>query len=150
MTHAEHAKSLFLGGHNCAQAVVGAFAERFSVNEADAMRMTAALGGGLARQREVCGAVLGMGIVLGLAAGEFDPDDRSAKTELYRRTQAICSRFAEENGSILCRELLGGEKRGGDPSERTETYYKKRPCAELVTFAAELLEQILEESAEER
>ena len=149
MKHAEHAKSLFLSGYNCAQAVVGAFAEELGTEEAMAARMTAALGGGLARQREVCGAVLGMGIVLGLAAGEFDPDDRGAKTDLYRRTQAICARFAEENGSIICRELLSGEKRGGDPSERTEAYYKKRPCAELVAFAAELLEQALSLSEED-
>ena len=143
MEYAKRAKELFLNGYNCAQAVAAAFSEAYDIDPALAARMTAALGGGLARQREVCGAVLGMGVVLGLAAGEYVPGDHEAKKCLYQRTQQLSAKFREENGSIICRELLGGVPQGGEPSERTESYYKKRPCAELVAFAAELLEEEL-------
>ena len=143
MGHAERAKELFLNGYNCAQAVTGAFAEEYGVDLSTAMRMTAALGGGVARQREVCGAVLGMAIVLGMAEGGSDPADREAKLRSYHRTQAVSARFREENGSIVCLELLGGAQAGGAPAARTEAYYKTRPCAELVACAAELLEQEL-------
>jgi len=146
MKHAERAKTLFQSGYNCAQAVAGAFAEDFGVDIDTVMRMTAALGGGFARQREICGAVLGMGIVLGMAEDAFDPKDANTKTAVYRRTQALCAKFAEENGSIICRELLGGAKSGGDPAPRTDAYYKKRPCAELVAFAAGLLEDELRQA----
>ena len=54
-------------------------------------------------------------------------------------------KFREENGSIICRELLGLEEKTSDPSpeKRTETYYKKRPCAELVYCAAQIAEKYL-------
>lgn len=126
MSHAEHARDLFRSGYNCAQAVVGAFVDAYGVDKEPALRMTAALGGGVARQREVCGAVLGMGIVLGMAAGTSNAADHDAKTALYRRTQALCARFAQEMGSIICRELLSGKPTGGNPEERTEQYYKKK------------------------
>lgn len=143
MERAEKAKALFLNGYNCAQAVASAFSEEYGIAAETAARMTAALGGGLARQREVCGAVLGIGVVLGFTAGDFVPSDHEAKKQLYSRTQKLCDRFREENGSIICRELLSGVPAGGAPSERTESYYKKRPCAELVALAAELLEEEL-------
>ena len=51
------------------------------------------------------------------------------------------------NGSIICRELLQGVESSTSPtpSERTEIYYKKRPCVDLVGNAAEIFEKYLEE-----
>ena len=57
----------------------------------------------------------------------------------------MAAKFKEENGSIICRELLevGDEKETHVPEDRTKEYYKKRPCAQLVETAAKIAEEIL-------
>lgn len=98
--------------------------------------------------REVCGAVSGMLAVLGVVEGYSDPADKTAKLELYKSVQALAAQFRERNGSIVCRELLGATANTNpQPEARTSEYYKKRPCAELVGEAAELLDEYLSKSA---
>lgn len=137
----EKAIALFKEGYNCAQAVVGCYSEEFGVSLEDAVRYSAPFGGGMARMREVCGTVSGMMLVLGMAGDKFDVSDPEAKKAVYAKGQALAEKFREKNGSIVCRELLAGVKTtgGSEPEARTETYYKKRPCAELVGDAAEIL-----------
>ena len=147
----EIAKNLFLKGYNCSQSVFGAFADELGVNRETAMRLASSFGGGMGRLREVCGAVSGMFMVAGLKYGYSDPHDKAAKAQHYKRVQDLAAEFRGENGSIICRELLGLP--GGPdipvPAERTADYYKKRPCAELVKCAAEIMENYLEEHKNE-
>ena len=85
--------------------------------------------------REVCGAVTGAALVLGMRLG---PE----KTAAYPAVQDFCAKFREACGSIVCRELLEGTgaTQAGAPEARTDEYYRKRPCVELVKLAAALLE----------
>jgi len=135
MTHAEKAEQLFMGGANCAQAVVGAYAEDFGVTSELAAKFACGLGGGVGRLREVCGAITGASQVLGL---KYGPD----KMAVYPHVQALAEKFRAECGSIVCRELLEGTgaTQGGAPEARTPAYYSKRPCVELVKLVATLLE----------
>ncbi len=141
------AEELFRQGYNCSQAVVAAFSEELGIDRETALRLSSSFGGGMGRLREVCGAVSGMFMVAGLRYGYSDPKDSAAKAEHYSRIQALAQRFKEENGSIVCRELLG-LKSGPDspvPEQRTQGYYKKRPCAELVKRAAAIIQEYWEE-----
>ena len=141
--HSMIAKSLFESGYNCAQAVLCAFADVTGLDQDTALRLASSFGGGLGRMREVCGAVSGAAMVLGLVCGSPDPTDHTAKTAHYHRVQDFARQFRERSGSIICRELLAGVGTpGDDPEQRTAAYYKKRPCAELVAQAAEILEQL--------
>ncbi len=147
MNRAEKAEQLFRQGYNCSQAVVLAFQDLLGLDEAAAARMASSFGGGMGRMREVCGAVSGMFMVIGMLYGYDDPKASTEKAAHYSRLQELAGAFREENGSIVCRELLGLGK-GPDvptPEARTETYYKKRPCAELVACAAALTERYLAE-----
>ncbi len=141
----DRAKQLFLQGYNCSQAVVGAFCEDFGLEFNTAMKMASSFGGGMGRLREVCGAVSGMFILAGLKCGYADPKDKQAKTKHYKLIQDMSAKFREQNGSIVCRELLGvGDKKETHvPEDRTKEYYKKRPCAELVEIAAQIAEEFL-------
>ena len=145
MNHSETARALFLEGYNCAQSVAGAFADLLPIPFETVVSLASSFGGGMGRMREVCGAVSGMFLVAGFLYGYDDPKDRSAKTEHYARIQQLAAQFREEFGSIVCRELLGkeGEDRSHVPSARTEAYYKKRPCADLVAAAAEILAEYI-------
>lgn len=143
--HSTIARELFLSGYNCAQAVLCAFEDVTGLERGTALRLASSFGGGLGRMREVCGAVSGAAMVLGLVKGSADPADHAAKTAHYRLVQAFARRFSELNGSIICRELLQGAavRQGNDPEQRTAEYYKKRPCPELVAQAAEILDEML-------
>ena len=143
MNKAQKAKALFNEGYNCSQSVLGAFAEDLGIDFETAMRLSSSFGGGMGRMREVCGAVSGMFMVAGLKYGYCSPDDRVGKTRHYKRIQELAEQFKEKNRYIVCRQLLGidGNDTNHVPSERTAEYYKKRPCAELVGDAAEILEE---------
>ena len=144
---AAQAGALFDRGYNCAQSVACAFADLTGLPEENLAKMASSFGGGIGRLRETCGAVSGMALVLGMLAGYSDPGDSAAKSAHYARVQRAVRAFAAENGSLICRELLGLDQPEGSPvaSPRTETYYKKRPCVEMVGLAADLLEQYLAE-----
>lgn len=135
MNRISKAEALFMSGCNCSQAVFAAFADELGLDEETAKKVALGLGGGVGRMREVCGTVTGASMVLGMKHG---PDKASA----YAKIQDFCARFKAECGSIVCRELLAGTgaTQGGAPEARTEGYYKKRPCVELVKLAVKLIE----------
>lgn len=149
MTKGELAKKYFEDGYNCAQAVLLAFCEDFGLDKETALMLSAPFGGGMGRLREVCGTVSGMNMVLGLAKGKYPPEDNAKKAQLYKDVQTLAGKFKEDNGSIICRELLGLTIEGKDnptPEKRTDKYYKKRPCSELCKYAADILEDYLNQS----
>ena len=136
MNRVEKAEALFMSGCNCSQAVFAAFADEFGLSEELAKKVACGLGGGVGRMREVCGAVSGAAMVLGMRAN-------GDKAAAYPEIQKLGAAFKGETGSIVCRELLAGTgaTTGGSPDARTSAYYKKRPCVELVKLAASLLQE---------
>ena len=148
MTKREQAIAYFKEGYNCAQAVFMTFCAQTGIDPKQAARMAAPFGGGFGRQREVCGAVSGMCMVLGVLYGCDDPADGAAKLAHYAAVQEICGIFRERcGGSIICRELLveDGKDTAPAPAARTAAYYKQRPCAEIVGEAADIMENWLRE-----
>lgn len=145
--YGQKAMKLFKEGYNCSQAVVLAFSDKYDIEESAAVKLASSFGGGMGRLREVCGAVSGMFMVAGLLYGYDDPKAREDKSDHYARIQQLAAEFTEINGSIVCRELLGLSQKKDEPtpSERTDEYYKKRPCEQLVGIAAALMEQYINE-----
>ena len=109
-----------------------------------ALKISSGFGGGVGRMREVCGAFSGIVLVLGAIYGNTDP---AGKSELYAQVQALAEQYKARNGgnSIVCRELLGLKTAEGSPiaSPRTEEYYRKRPCPELIRLAGDIMEEYL-------
>ena len=138
---ANQAVAYFKGGYNCAQSVLLAYADLFDLDLSAAARISAPFGGGMGRLREVCGTVSGMFMIAGLAIPADNPSDLETKTLNYSLVQKLAERFRQENGSIICRELLGlGSKQDGPkPEPRTDSYYKKSPCVDLVRCAATII-----------
>lgn len=145
MNKKEKSILLFKSGYNCAQAVLGAFCDDFGLDNDTAMRLSSSFGGGMGRMREVCGAVSGMCMVLGLAHGYTLESSREEKGAHYALIRDAAEQFRSQNGSIICRELLGTESKPASamPDKRDTAYYSKRPCAEMVGCAAEITENLL-------
>jgi C_GCAxxG_C_C family probable redox protein len=139
------AADLFEQGYNCAQAVSVAFCDLTGMTEQQAAMAASSFGGGFGRQREVCGAVSGMCLVLGLLEGYHDPEDQEGKAAQYALVQKLCGAFREEAGSILCRDILKNPPSDPVPSPRTESYYANRPCVRMVYTAAAILDDYIAE-----
>ena len=140
-SYPEAAQALFNEGYNCAQAVFAAFSDVTGLDKQTSIMLSSGFGGGMGRLREVCGAVSGMIMAASAICGYTDPKDSVAKKQHYQLVQHLCGHFKQENGSIICRELLGLGNGADDPtpSERTEQYYKRRPCGEYVKIAAQIV-----------
>ena len=139
------ARDFFTAGYNCAQAVVLAYEDIIGSDPRTLATLAASFGGGLSRLREVCGAVSGMAFITGALVPVDDPLNIVAKRENYALMQSFAEKFRAENGSIVCRELLGLSQHKDEPtpSERTSEYYRKRPCVEYVATAARIIGEYL-------
>lgn len=103
----ETALSLFSQRFTCSQAILLAFAPRFGLDPLVAARLASGFGAGIARQGQVCGAIAGAVMVLGLYAGNAAPDDTPSKEAAYAKVRTLMKRFADEHGSTECRVLTG-------------------------------------------
>ena len=143
MSRADKAKEYFKAGYTCSQAVALAFADLTEVDEEQLKKLMLPFGGGIGRLRLTFGAVSGMVAILGLLSS-----NEATKSDVYRETQTLCKRFEKENGSLVCGDLLTGANLqvmvGGEAEKRTDEYYKKRPCADLVYSSAKILEEYIE------
>lgn len=146
MTRAEVARKLFKEGYACSQAVSMAFSDVVNINKEVLSKISLPFGGGLGRLRLTCGAVSGMAMILGLVFTDTT-NEKESKLKVYEITRELVSRFEKQYGSIICKELLEGSNLkvevAGKPEERTNEYYQKRPCDELVYNAAKILEEYL-------
>ena len=148
--HAAKARALFLEGYNCAQAVVGAFADELGMTQRQAVRLASSFGGGMGGMRETCGAVTGMLTVAGLLFGYDSPADDAGKKAHYAHVRALAEAFRAQHETLVCRELLAAlpGKLAQDPLPRTPEYYKARPCVRFVETAAGILEHELKAEKE--
>lgn len=153
----ERAAALFKEGYNCSQSVVAAYADLYGFTMEQSLKMSASFGAGIGRMRETCGAACGMFLLAGLETGCTDPKSTEGKGYNYEVVQKLASEFKRINGTLVCAELLGlrlignGEVVSGvgaptTPQERTQEYYKKRPCSEMVATAARIFGEYLQKN----
>ena len=125
-----------------------AFSDVVNINKEILSKISLPFGGGLGRLRLTCGAVSGMAMILGLVF-TYPANEKDSKLKVYEITRELVSKFEKQNGSIICKELLEGSNLkvevAGKPEERSNEYYQKRPCDELVYDAAKILEEYLKE-----
>lgn len=106
MNHIDKANLLFEQKYHCSQAVLGAFAEELGITEKQALKLGACFGGGMCIG-EVCGAVTGGLMALGLKYGESEIADLVSRKKANDVAVEMLERFKSENGSYICRDLLG-------------------------------------------
>ncbi len=150
MTHKEKAFELLKKKYHCSQALLGAFAGDFGLDLKTAFKISTCFGGGM-RQGTTCGCITGGLMVLGLAFGFDDPQDKELETYGNRKTEEYIRTFRERmQEEIDCRDILG--KDISRPEEmaviRQEGLILKK-CPRVIYTSIEILEQMLEEYAGE-
>ena len=138
----------FMAGYGCCQSVVAAFSDLYGLDETMAKRIAAGFGGGVGRMRMMCGAVSGIVMLVGLDCGQTEGSDREGKSACYKVVQELLAKSKEENGSLICAEILGiqGYEKAQCSyvaSPRTAEYYRQRPCAAKVESAARIFANYL-------
>ena len=143
MTKAEKALELFANNFNCSQAVLTVFAADFGLDEKLALMLGTQFGGG-ARNGEMCGAVSGALMVLGLKYGHFESENNEQKSRAYAIATEYTNRFKELNGSIVCRDLLGYDlTKPEDSACIKEKNLFRTVCPEMIRSAVEVLEGVM-------
>lgn len=143
----EKAKKLFHQGFNCSQSVFAACADMYGIDDEElALRLSASFGGGIGRMRQTCGAACGMFLLAGLENGSAIVGDAEGKKNNYALVQDLAAKFKAQNGSLICAELLGiaPKPQKPTPEARTEAYYQKRPCADMVASAVRIFLEHIE------
>ena len=143
MTHIEKANELFGKKFHCSQAVLAAFAEELGLTEEQALKLGGCFGGGMCKG-EVCGACTGALMALGLKFGQSDIEDLESRKKTNDITVEFLDWFKKENGSYMCRELLGcdlstdeGKKYAMDNQLFVEF------CPKMVESATKIAEKLL-------
>jgi C_GCAxxG_C_C family probable redox protein len=144
MDTVKRAVSCFEEGFSCAQAILSTYGPQFGLEPETALKVAGAFGGGMGRLGEVCGAVSGAFMVIGLKYGKTRAEDEETKEKAYSLAQEFADRFRSRNGAIRCKELLGCDI---NTPEGRATAEEKRLfttlCPRLVQDAAEIIEQML-------
>jgi C_GCAxxG_C_C family probable redox protein len=138
-----NAESMFLEGYNCAQAVLIACGAQYGLPRETAIRVAQAFGGGMGRTGNICGAVTGALMVIGLKCAVKDAKDAAAKEQVHRLAQQFLAQFKTVHGSITCRELLGYDLLTEEGRRLVhEKGLTKTVCAKLVENAAEIVDRL--------
>ena len=147
-------------GNHCSQAVLCALAPYLDLDEGEALKLMAALGGGM-RHDQLCGAVIAAGVALGLAFGvdaiKKTPEQIKADERLGELTVEFVERFKTEIGTTVCGEILKSELMafdwdmpediefsGSTDNENQNRFNLKKPiCGAAITQATEIALDII-------
>ena len=122
----EKAYKLFVEDkYHCSQAVFAVFPEYIEPDFA--LKISSCFGGGM-RKGEVCGAVTGALMILGIVFGYSDKDDIEHKKLSNKIASDFMDLFKNKFNSYLCRDIIG-------PRETA--------CGMYVKFAVEAVEEII-------
>ena len=146
-----------MAGYGCCQSVVAAFADLYGLDDTLAKKVAAGFGGGVGRMRMMCGAVSGIVMLIGLDCGQTEGSDREGKSACYKVVQELLAQSKQENGSLICAEILGiqghqkavcsyvASERTAEYYKSRPEYYKSRPCAAKVESAARIFANYLKQ-----
>lgn len=138
----ERAGALFKEGFSCSQAVAAVFGPRYGLDEAAVLKVSACFGGGM-QAAEVCGAVSGAVMVIGMKDGYADPKDKAAKFHALGRTAEFMRLFRERHGRLTCRELLGCDIMTPEGKQKAlDAKLFATACPDFVAGAARILEEM--------
>ena len=137
----------FLTGFNCAQSILSIYGPKYGVNQKRALKLATGFGSGIAQMGDICGAVAGSLMVIGLKYGRSKINDRESKPLTYELIRKFIDRFEERNKTIKCKELIGCDLDTAEGRKHAEAHNLFHTvCPKLVQDAAEILEEILLEN----
>lgn len=137
MNNVEKVNKLFSKGFSCSQAILAGYSENFDLKEDTALKIASSFGGGIGGRRELCGAVSGALMVIGLKYGRTNEKDIESKIKNYFYVNEYLKRFTAIYCTCNCKEILNRFE------EDNKNKILDTGCSDLVNNAAIILEEIL-------
>jgi C_GCAxxG_C_C family probable redox protein len=135
----ETATKHFKEGYNCSQSVLLTMAEYWKCKDELIPKVATAFGGGMARCGSACGALTGGLMAIGIKYGENKPSSEKA-ARAYELAETFYRRFEKQNGSTICRELLGLDLSDTEQRKKArEEHLFDKKCPAFVKSAVEIL-----------
>lgn len=128
-------------GFNCAQSMLSEYGPELGLDRETALRVSGAFGGGMGKTGNMCGAVTGALMIIGLKYASVDVKDKKAKKKTEDMAREFMSAFEARNGSIVCRDLLGCDI--SSPEAEKQKKQLKKACSGFISNAVKLVEEIL-------
>lgn len=136
----------FIEGFNCSQSVLSSFSDLFDIEQEVAFKISSGFGAGIGRKQEVCGAVSGGVMLVGLKYGKVKASDNVSHEKTYLEVRKLCDEFSKINGSIICKELLGCDINTPEGMQYAiENNLFKTKCVKCVEDAAKIVSRMLAE-----
>jgi C_GCAxxG_C_C family probable redox protein len=145
MSRSENAIKKFTDGYNCAQSVLFSYSDKAGITDELALKAGCGFGAGMGRKQEVCGAVTGGVLALGLMYGRGENEDQQKLEFTYAKVRELIDRFNEMHETVSCRELLGGcELLTPEGRQRFISENLKAKCCDYVGDVVKILDEITE------
>jgi len=144
MTKSDDAHAAFISRFTCSSAVFSAFSKELGLDPDTAKKIACGFGAGVSKTGNICGAVSGALMVIGLKYGKTQADDEAATEKTRALVRQFIHEFTQKNGSINCTELLGYDistQEGFAAAKDSSLFMTK--CPALVRDSADILEKIL-------
>ncbi|MBT3200054.1 MAG: C_GCAxxG_C_C family protein [Phycisphaerales bacterium] len=140
----------FLAGCNCAQAVILPFYDQIGMDEQTARDVACGFGGGMAGRQEICGAVSGGVMVIGMMLGKDADPDRVLVRETYTKSDEFIARFEAVHNTANCLQLLDGHVFSTEEGRAAikELDLRNKVCLQCVKTSVEILEDMTKELSE--
>jgi C_GCAxxG_C_C family probable redox protein len=136
------AKRLSDSGYNCAESVLLAMSQKTRHStEAIIPRIATGFGGGISRNGDVCGALTGAVMGIGLAAGRDSSEE--SRDPCYAVADRFYSAFIKEFGTCKCHELTGVDLKT-EKGRETQARIHSEHCTKIVSWATRVACQMIE------
>ena len=142
MSNADRAVEKFKNGLNCSQSILSTFGPALGLDEKSCIKIAAPFGGGIGHVQEVCGAVSGAVMAIGLRHGE-GTEERDKRDRIIGLAQEFIQAFTARHGSLRCRQLLNFDITTREGLLRAREAEAFAVCGDYIRTAAELLEKML-------
>lgn len=119
----ERARDYLLKGYNCSQSVVLTMQELLGLRDELALKAATGFGGGVGNMGNMCGALAGGIMILGMRYGRSRLEQKEEKERTYRYCAEWMRRFTGRFGSTSCIDILGVDLK--DPARR-KAYWADR------------------------
>ena len=144
MTKSDDAVASYKSGFTCSSAVFSTFSGELGLDPDTAKKISCGFGAGISKTGNICGAVSGAILVIGLKYGKIKQGDDPATEKTRALVREFIREFTARHGSVSCKELLGYNLNNPDEyakAREAKLFFTK--CPELVHDAAAILERLL-------
>ncbi len=129
--------------YNCAQAIFSVYGQNLGFDRDTCLKITSVFSGGINRMGDVCGAVTGALMAIGLKHGDVRPLRELKLRVADDIADEFIKKFKDRNVTIICRDLIDHDLLTAEDVDHAFKTGAFNNCPKFVKDAAEILEKIL-------